>query len=184
MYKKTATLPISMPSPLPGGICITRRHYASRVSICQRTGKNPRPKKKKTYHCWARLPRPETAPPSLPNCLPSPDRTFGAGAAGGGSFTGTGGGRAGASLMPLGSNPSPIRKSPIPSVDPSSMSAPSLCRRRARSWTARNFSKSSFHRMMPSSRPFSLLGLSKLEALGVVAFLRYKYEYMAQDDPV
>jgi len=149
----------------------------SRVNTCQRTetinGIKTK-QDKKSHHCWARLPRPATAPPSRPNCLPSPDRGL-AGGVGGGSLIGTGGARADSSLPPLDSNPpSLIRRSPTPREDPSSTSPPSLCSRLARSWTARNFSRSSFHRMIPSSRPFSLLGLSKLDPLGVVALLRVK----------
>lgn len=128
-------------------------------------------------HCWFRFPRPDTAPPSLPNCLPSPDRALAGGAAGaGGSFTGTGGAVAArfASLGSFSSSPSLRRKSPTPKVDPWSRSPPGRRARLARSCTLRNFSKSSFQRIMPSSRPFSLLGRSKLEPLGVVALLCVK----------
>lgn len=130
-------------------------------------------RKTNNHHYWALLPRPATAPPSLPNCRPSPDRGFGAGWVGaGGSLIGTGGPRPETSLPFLGSTvPSPMRRSLSPSDDASSASPPTLFSRRARSWTMRNFSRSSFHRIMPSSRPFNLLGRSKVEALGVVTLL-------------
>lgn len=123
------------------------------------------------FCCCALLPLPGIAPPNLPNCLPSPD-FLAAGATGmGASFWGTGGAR------PIGlaagmSSPSVIRRSPTPNVGPSSRFPPNRCARLARSWTLRNFSSSSLHRMMPSSRPLSRLGRSKDVALGVVAELR------------
>lgn len=123
-----------------------------------------------------RFPRPETAPPSLPNCLPRPDRGFDAGGivAWPVSFTGTGGPVCGRVAWPLRSKPSPSRSSPTPRLGPSFTSPASLWARRARSCTVRNFSSSSVHRMMPSSRPFNRLGRSKFEPAGVVVPLRGK----------
>lgn len=148
----------------------------SRVCVChQKTHKNktnPDQSQNQAHnYCWARLPRP-TAPPSRPNCRPSPVRVLAAGTGAGASLTGTGGGRPAASFPFLTSGPPWFTcRSPNPNVEWSSMSPPIRCSRLARSWTDRNFSSSSVQRMMPSSRPFSLLGRSKLEALGVVAFL-------------
>jgi len=52
-----------------------------------------------------------------------------------------------------------------------SLAPPPRWARLARSWTVRNFSSSSFHRIIPSSLPFRRLGRSKEGALGVVALL-------------
>lgn len=108
------------------------------------------------------LPRPATAPPNLPSCFPKPVRALFASAGTElASFAGTGGalpGRPASLLLP--STPSPIFSSPIPNCGPSSASPPYLPALRARSWTLRNFSRSSDHRMMPSSLPFSLGGRS------------------------
>ena len=127
-------------------------------------------------YCCPRLPLPETAPPNLPNCLPSPDRGFAAGAAGvGASFSGTGGpapGRA-PSFGIFKSSPSESRRSATARAGPSSSSPPNRWARRARSWTERNFSSSSPQRMMPSSLPLSLFGLSKVVAFGVAELLRH-----------
>jgi hypothetical protein len=93
-----------------------------------------------------------------------------------GSLAGTGGGRNEVGSLPALNSavPSPERRPSMPNEGPSSISPPDLCRRRARSWTVRNFSRSSFQRMMPSSRPFSLFGRSKLGPLGVVTLLWVK----------
>ena len=129
------------------------------------------------HHCCPLLPLPDTEAPSLPNCLPRPDLGLAAGGMGAGaaSLRGTGGPAAARPAGALGlaiSGASMIRRSPTPSVGLSSRSPPSLCARFARSCTLRNFSSSSVHRMIPSSRPLSLLGLSNEDALGVVALLR------------
>lgn len=122
-----------------------------------------------------RFPLPATAPPNLPSCLPRPDR-LAAGAAGGGtvdgSFIGTGGpGMLRVSLdPPFISGPSPSLISPTPSGAPSSRPSPAcLCVRRAFSCTLRNFSNRSPHLTMASSRPLSLLGLSKFAPADVDA---------------
>ena len=123
---------------------------------------------KKANHCWDRLPRPDTAPPNLPNCLPSPERGLGAGT--GGSFSGTGGPRA-PSFGTFVSVISGMRGSTEPIWGPSIRSPPGRWSLRALSCTVLNFSRSSVNRMIESSRPLSLFGLSKLVPLGVVAFL-------------
>lgn len=128
------------------------------------------------HHCCPLLPLPDTEAPSLPNCLPRPDLGLTAGGEGAGaSLSGTGGtapARPAGALELAISGASIIRMSPTPSVGLSSRSPPNLCARLARSCTLRNFSSSSPQRMMPSSRPLSLLDLSNDDPLGVVALLR------------
>lgn len=151
---------------------------------------------KATGYYWARLPLPATAPPNLPNCLPSPDLGFVAGGSAfpppplppppGDSFAFPDGPPLTTILPPVPpavtpSGPLDVPTSPAPSPPPpplppkrkfsSKSPAPIRCRRRARSWTVRNFSSSSPQRMMPSSRPLRRLGRSKEGTLGVVAFL-------------
>lgn len=115
----------------------------------------------------ARLPLPETAPPSRPNGLLSPERCLGAGTEGCAvgtvaSFSGTGGPPwLRASRTPLASRFSLRRRSPRPICCASSVpSGANLWDLRAFSCTVLNFSSKSDQRMAESSRPLSRFGLS------------------------
>lgn len=109
---------------------------------------------KSAYPCVF-LPLPTA--PSRPNCLPKPDFLGGAAAgAGGVSFWGTGG----AAVRAVSFHPSPSERRNSLKSGPSSSPPPSRCALRALSCTLRNFSRSWSHRIGPSSRPLSRLGLS------------------------
>lgn len=149
-----ATFPPFLVTPWP-----PRRGRRGPTTVHQKRCKHP---PNPPAHGAFLLPRPATAPPNLPSCFPKPVRALFASAGMGlASFAGTGGALPGRpASLPLLSTLSPIFNSPIPNCGPSSASPPYLPALRARSWTLRNFSRSSDHRMMPSSLPFSLGGRS------------------------
>lgn len=125
-------------------------------------------------HLFGRLP--ETAPPNRPNFPNADFDLLAAGCCPTGvaavSFAGIGGpccNRA-RSLNALASSPSPARGSDI-IPRPSSKSPPGLRALLALSWTLRNFSRSSVHRMPPSSLPFNLLDLSKFDGPALAGVL-------------
>lgn len=123
--------------------------------------KERRPWSTNSRHRQLRRLLPATAPPSRPNCRPSPDFfAGGAGALAAESLCGTAAGGPRSSLPLASMAPSPMRSSLTPTGGTSSPSTLCRCALLALSCTLRNFSSSSTHRMAPSSRLFSRFGLS------------------------